>query len=117
MGVAGVRMRPFGLIAAVGLAAACVSGLGLGFAGPAAAAPTRICPKVNSATGAVTPAPKPGVDWADCILNDADLHDANLAGADLADSDLLRANLAGANLSQRTSTARDPVTRIWPGPI
>ncbi|HEY6786997.1 MAG TPA: pentapeptide repeat-containing protein, partial [Trebonia sp.] len=59
----------------------------------AAEAVTVTCPTV-SATGVVTPAPAPDVDWIGC-----DLASANLAGADLAGAILKGADLSGANLS------------------
>jgi uncharacterized protein YjbI with pentapeptide repeats len=55
---------------------------------PAGSAAAATCPTVDPSTGAVSPAPAPGVDWSGC-----DLYGADLTGADLTD-----ANLTGANL-------------------
>jgi hypothetical protein len=66
-------------------------------AGPAAASGT--CPTVNSVTGAVSPAPAPGVTWQGCVL----------ANANLSGSDLTGANLAGTDLTgPRGDTGRSP---------
>jgi uncharacterized protein YjbI with pentapeptide repeats len=71
---------------------------GLVTAGGSAHATTVTCPTV-SATGAVTPAPSPGVYWWGCDLAGADLAGADLANANLAWGDLAGANLTGANLA------------------
>ncbi len=95
-------MRVLGVLAAAALAA----GMATGISSSAAQAVEGVtCPTVSSSTGAVTPAPSPGVDWAGCDLDNADLSGADLSGADLAISlmkgaDLSGANLTGANLDQ-----------------
>jgi len=60
---------------------------------------TATCPTVNPSTGAVTPAPAAGVDWAGCNLTGADLRGADLAGAQLQGATLTQAVAANANLS------------------
>jgi uncharacterized protein YjbI with pentapeptide repeats len=80
-------------VAAVGLAA----GLMASAAGPAAAAAS--CPTVNPTTGAVSPPPSPGVDWAGCDLAGGDLASANLTSAELDDANLDGADLASATLT------------------
>jgi len=62
----------------------------------AASSQAASCPTVDPTTGAVTPAPAPGVVWSGCYLNNADLAGADLTGANLTDSDLAGADLAGA---------------------
>ena len=98
------RARVLGVLAASGLAAGMISAT-------AAAAPALAvtCPTVSS-SGAVTPAPTPGVDWAGCNLTDAYLPGADLAGAQLQNANLTGANLpnadlAKANLSGVTATS------------
>lgn len=84
------------------LTAGVVSGaLAIG-ATPASASVT--CPTVDPSTGAVSPVPTPGVDWAGCNLDGADLSGADLAKANLsqagiASANLENADLAGANLA------------------
>ena len=63
------------------------------------AAAVSNCPTVNSKTGAVSPAPKPGVNWHFCDLARADLSGADLTGANLSNDALVAANLTGADLS------------------
>lgn len=94
-----VWLRALGAVAAVGLIASLVT---LG-AGPAAG--SVACPTVDRSTGVVTPAPSPGVDWAGCELNDANLSNANLAGADLSSASMYDVNLDSANLSDATLTS------------
>ncbi len=90
---------------------AIVSVAGAGLAGMSAASAQVVvhCPTVNEATGAVTPAPAPGVDWSGCDLDDAVMVNADLAGANLSGASLTGesrqeilsgANLTGAKLSQ-----------------
>lgn len=102
--MAGWRARVLGVLAASGLAAGMVSAT-------AAAAPALAvtCPTVDPSTGAVTPAPTPGVDWAGCNLTNAYLPSADMAGAQLQNAILTSAylpdaNLAKANLSGVTAT-------------
>jgi uncharacterized protein YjbI with pentapeptide repeats len=90
------RRRLTGILAGFALAA----GMMTAAAAPAFAA---TCPTVDSSTGAVSPAPSAGVDWAGCNLTGADLNNADLAGADLQGATLTNAalndaDLAGANL-------------------
>jgi hypothetical protein len=92
------RARLLGALVAVGLAAGTASVAD----GAALAAVT--CPTVDPGTGAVTPAPTHGVDWAGCDLSNAylpgaDLSDAQLQHANLTSADLNTADLAGANLT------------------
>jgi uncharacterized protein YjbI with pentapeptide repeats/outer membrane protein assembly factor BamB len=63
------------------------------------------CPTVDPKTGAVTPNPTEGVDWAGCDLAGAYLFQADLRSADLAGTNLTRASflltdLTGSNLSR-----------------
>jgi uncharacterized protein YjbI with pentapeptide repeats len=77
-------------------------------AGAAQAAPAPApppCPTVDSVTGAVTPAPSAGVDWAGCNLANANLTNATLTGANLGGATLTSANLNGAKLSGATLTS------------
>lgn len=79
-----------------------VLGLIVGTTLTSAAAPamaTATCPAVDPSTGAVTPAPTPGVNWAGCDLKSADLRGADLAGAQLQGANLTQAVAANANLS------------------
>lgn len=85
--------RLSGIAAALGLA----GGALIAFAVPSAAAVT--CPSVNRATGAVTPAPAPGVNWDQCNLSGANLAGSDLTGARLYGASLTGADLAGANLT------------------
>jgi uncharacterized protein YjbI with pentapeptide repeats len=84
-------MRVFRLAASLGVTAAAV----ILFAGPAEAA---TCPTVDPSTGAVTPAPGPGVQWAGCDLTGADLAGANMTQGNLNGAELANANLTGATL-------------------
>lgn len=99
-------------LAAVALACAAMS-----VTAPGTAVASPICPIVNSATGKVTPAPGPSVNWSGCDLHGADLaggemngdnlaganlSDANLQGTDLTSATLAGAGLAGATLSGAT---------------
>ena len=93
--------------------------LSTGWAWPAThqVAQAVTCPSVDSTTGAVNPAPGPGVNWAGCDLSGADLKFAAMAGADLSGANLTnanllhttlsQANLAGATFSGATLTAAD----------
>jgi len=58
------------------------------------------CPSVDSTTGAVSPAPGPGVNWSGCDLSGADLKFANMTGADLSAATLNNANLLHTTLGQ-----------------
>jgi uncharacterized protein YjbI with pentapeptide repeats len=85
------------------------SALAVGITASASASTTAVtCPTVDQTTGAVTPAPAPGVDWSGCDLDNAIMSGADLAGADLSNAtlsgesrqELLRdVNFTGANLS------------------
>lgn len=86
------------LAALVALAAGTGLFLLTALAGPRAAAAVA-CPVVDAATGAVTPAPAPGIDWLGCNLTDANLTGADLSGADLLGTTLVNANLTDSNLS------------------
>lgn len=91
------------LLAAAGL----VAGGAAIAAGPASAAAVT-CPAVSS-SGAVSPAPTPGVDWAGCDLDgaylpDMDMASADLQGANLTSADAAGSDMAGANLSDATLT-------------
>jgi hypothetical protein len=93
------RRRVAGAIAGFVIAAGMITATA---ATPVLAAVT--CPTVDPSTGAVSPAPSPGVDWAGCDLTGADLNSADLAGADLQGATLTgialnNADLAGANLA------------------
>jgi Pentapeptide repeats (8 copies) len=91
------RTRLFRLTAPLGLVAAAL----VMWAGPAQARPAKAqaCPTVDPSTGAVSPAPGPGVQWAGCDLTGADLAGANLTGATLKGLDLGSADLTDANLT------------------
>lgn len=88
-----------------------------GLPGTALAAPATVtCPIVDQTTGAVTPAPSPGVDWSGCdldsaIMSGADLAGANLSGASITgesrQEELVGTNLSGANLSSATMDGAD----------
>ena len=65
------------------------------WAGPAQAA---TCPTVDPSTGAVSPAPGPGVQWAGCDLTGADLAGANMTQGNLSNAELANANLTAATL-------------------
>lgn len=94
-----VRLRGLGTLAAVIASGIACGGLAVpGESAHAAGQATVTCPTV-SASGAVTPAPAPGVDWAGCTLYQANLSGANLTDADLAGASLILANLTNASLS------------------
>lgn len=104
-------MRPR-LLAARACAAAGVSALTAGLlavtAGAAGAAPPPVtCPTVDANTGAVTPAPSAGVDWAGCNLTNADLSHATMNGANLSGAVLKGANFNGSNLTSAIMTKAD----------
>lgn len=70
---------------------------------------TVTCPVVDL-SGTVTPAPSPGVDWANCDLTGASMPGADLAGANLQGANLTRvsatnADLTNADLSGATLTS------------
>lgn len=95
------RARVLGALVALGLAA----GMATVAEGAALAAVT--CPTVDPGTGAVTPAPAPGVDWAGCDLSNAYLYGADMSGAQLQNANLTSAylntaDLAGADLTDAT---------------
>jgi hypothetical protein len=112
--MAGWRARVLGVLAASGLAVGMVSAT-------AAAAPALAvtCPTVSS-SGAVTPAPTPGVDWAGCNLTDAYLPSADMAGAQLQNAiltgaylpnaDLAKANLSGVTATNNANLAGDDLS-------
>jgi hypothetical protein len=99
--------RWLGTLAALGLVAGTTM-----LTATSAQAVTVTCPAVDSSTGAVTPAPSAGVDWAGCDLasaymagadlDDADLQDADLSSAYVTNASLASANLAGATLTDAT---------------
>lgn len=86
-------LRGFAVRAAV--AAAVVGGTTMGWSGSASAV---TCPAL-SASGTVTPAPTPGVNWSGCHLVGANLSGADLSGANLSATNLTGADLTGSNLS------------------
>lgn len=93
----GIRLSlVIGLTATVSLA-------GAGMSAASASARVVHCPTVNEATGAVTPAPAPRVDWSGCDLDNAIMANADLAGANLAGASFIghrrQENLSGANLT------------------
>ncbi len=63
----------------------------------ASAAQAAACPTVAPGSGALTPAPAPGVDWSGCELTGADFANADISNANFSDSDLSMANLTDAN--------------------
>lgn len=60
-------------------------------------AATVSCPSVAVGTGAVTPAPAPGVDWQGCNLSGAVVYDADLSGANLSGANLTGAEITGTS--------------------
>ncbi len=91
-------VRVFGVLGAAALA----GGMAVAAGGSAAQAVEGVtCPTV-SATGVVTPAPTPGVDWDSCDLKNADLSGADLSGANLDYAIMTDADLSGANLTDAT---------------
>jgi uncharacterized protein YjbI with pentapeptide repeats len=87
------------------VASFCLVGAALVFsAGPAAAA---TCPTVDPGTGAVSPAPIPGVQWPGCDLSGADLVGGDMAGGNLFGANFTNANLTGANLTGTGLTSAD----------
>jgi uncharacterized protein YjbI with pentapeptide repeats len=89
------RGRALRLAVAASLVAA-----GLAVAAGPAQARAATCPTVNPSTGAVTPAPGPGVSWSGCDLSGANLSGADLKGAGLSGTDLTNADLTGADLQE-----------------
>lgn len=109
-------MRPR-LLAARACAAVGVSALAAGMlavtAGAAGAAPAVVtCPTVDAVTGAVTPAPSAGVDWAGCNLTNANLNQSNLSGANLAGANLTHATFNGANVAGITLTTANLTSAV-----
>jgi uncharacterized protein YjbI with pentapeptide repeats len=92
-----LRSRGVRIAAAIAIAATACGGL-TAAAGPVRASTTSVCPTV-SASGKVTPAPKPSVHWDRCSLDGANLAGANLTGANLSYAQLSDANLTGATLT------------------
>lgn len=82
----------------IGAAAAAVLATGSLAMTADASAATVACPTVDQSTGAVSPAPAAGVDWAGCDLARADLAGADLSHAALTGADLADANLSAADL-------------------
>lgn len=93
MSHARTRARVLGLVISLNLATAAVLAIGVG---PAQAAG---CPTVNPSTGAVTPAPFPGIQWSGCDLSGADLAGSNMSSGNLSGAILTNANLTGATLT------------------
>lgn len=91
--------RGLSALAAVSIAAGLIATLG------SVAADAASCPMVDSTTGAVTPAPSPGVDWSGCRLGGANLSGADLSGANLSSANLNHANLTNANLTSANLTS------------
>ena len=81
----------------------------------AAQADTVTCPTVDANTGAVTPAPAAGVDWAGCNLSSANLNGATLSGANLGGANLTNATLNNANLSGATLSKANLTTATLAG--
>jgi uncharacterized protein YjbI with pentapeptide repeats len=98
----GITLRGFccGAVATV-----LVSGGALALSTNPATAAT--CPAVAAGTGAVTPAPAPGVDWDGCDLENANLSDANLTGANLSNSISSFVNFTGATLASVNLSGSD----------
>jgi uncharacterized protein YjbI with pentapeptide repeats len=71
---------------------------------PAATAAAATCPTVNPSTGAVSPAPAPGVDWSGCNLTGANLTSADLSNANLTNANLYLAIITSANFTGATLT-------------
>jgi uncharacterized protein YjbI with pentapeptide repeats len=65
----------------------------------AAPAQAAACPAVDPSTGAVTPAPTSGVQWAGCNLAGADLAGADMSSGNLNGADFTNANLANVKLT------------------
>lgn len=87
-------------IASAGASLASVIALAAGILVASAAPANAVtCPSVNQLTGAVTPAPSPGVDWQGCDLAVANFVNADLSGANLTDATLTSSTFAGANLA------------------
>jgi hypothetical protein len=84
------------------------------FALSATSASAATCPTV-AGTGAVTPAPTPGVDWSGCNLTGADLTSADLAAANLQGANLSNANFTNANLAGADLFAAELSTVTWTG--
>jgi uncharacterized protein YjbI with pentapeptide repeats len=91
-------VRILGILGASALAAAMAMALN---GSTAEAVEGVTCPTV-SASGVVTPAPTPGVDWDHCDLKDANLSGADLSGANLDYAILTGADLSGASLTDAT---------------
>jgi uncharacterized protein YjbI with pentapeptide repeats len=92
------RRRPLAVAAAAGMLTGLCAFVAV-FPQAADAGTAVTCPEVAPGTGAVTPAPSPGVDWSDCNLSTANLSGADLTEANLIGADLTGADLTGTNLS------------------
>jgi uncharacterized protein YjbI with pentapeptide repeats len=104
-----VKVRRLGTpTASIGLVAVLASLL-LATASPAMArqASAAQCPLVNPTTGAVSPAPAPGVDWVSCNLLNSDLRFADLSSADLDGANLSGADMNTVNLSNASLQGAD----------
>jgi uncharacterized protein YjbI with pentapeptide repeats len=91
--------RVRGALAVLAMSAGCLAAV----AAAPGTARAATCPTV-SASGALSPAPAPGVDWDGCnlanaVLTDADLAGANLSGATMTNDLMARANLSDADLA------------------
>jgi uncharacterized protein YjbI with pentapeptide repeats len=92
MSYARARARVLGVVISLSLATAAA----MVVAAPAQAAG---CPTVDPSTGAVTPAPTPGVQWSGCDLTGADLAGFNMSNGNLSSAILKKANLTGSTLN------------------
>ena len=97
-GLIGMRR---GLLPAIGGAVIALAGV---LVLPAVSAAAAACPAVDAGTGAVSPAPAPGVNWSGCDLTGANLSGANLSGANLAGANLYQAVVTSANFTGATLT-------------
>ena len=106
-----IRMRVYSTAAGLGMVLAGLVGL-VGWTSPALA---TVCPTVDPSTGAVSPAPTPGVQWPGCNLTGANLTGANLAGANLADINFSSATLSNATLTNADLTDANFTQAIMSG--
>ncbi|TVZ00001.1 pentapeptide repeat-containing protein [Trebonia kvetii] len=97
-GLTGMRR---GLLPAIGGAVVALAGV---LVLPAVTAAAAACPAVDAGTGAVSPAPAPGVNWSGCDLTGANLTGANLTGANLSGANLYQAVINSANFTGATLT-------------
>lgn len=107
------------MIALSGVVTAGLAGLAVATTGASSgtAIAAVTCPAVDPNTGAVTPPPSAGVDWAGCDLTGAQLSGADLAGAQLQGATLKQADVVHANLANASLDNADLDSAVISGDL